>query len=98
MAHIRMEPEDRKNQILDAALNLAAGKGGIQKATRAAVARDAGVSVGLITKYFGDKPALQAAIVQRAVTAKNLRIIKEAIALELPIVAPRQLLRDAKAS
>lgn len=96
MAHVRMEPDARKNLILDAAIKVAAGKGGIKKATRTAIAAKAGVSVGLVSMYFGNKNELRDALVAHAVTVKNVPIVKDAIALGIKFDAPRQLMRDAQ--
>jgi AcrR family transcriptional regulator len=98
MAHVRMQPDARKQLILDAAIQIASGKGGIKKATRIAIADKAGVSVGLVSLYFGDRITLRAALVAEAVRVKHIRIIKEALELDLSVIAPRQLLRDAKAA
>lgn len=92
-----MEPDARKQLILDVAFKIASGKGGIKKATRSAIAEKAGVSNGLVTIYFGGKDTLRAAIVDYAVKQKHVGIVSEAMALGINVDAPRSMLRMAKA-
>lgn len=96
MAHVRMEVDARKRLILEAAFKIASGKEGLKKTTRSAIAVKAGVSVGLVSMYFGGKDDLRKAVVAYAVTKKHVGVVKEALALGLPVDAPRQLLRDAR--
>ncbi len=64
----RLSPERRQEQLLDAALTLAAG-GDITALSVEDIAREAGVSVGLLYHYFPNKQALVTAAVRRAATA-----------------------------
>jgi len=64
----RLSPELRREQLLDAALALAAG-GDIAAISVGEVAAHAGVSEGLLYHYFPTKQALVAAAVRRAADA-----------------------------
>jgi AcrR family transcriptional regulator len=61
----RMAPVDRREQLLQAALRIAA-RGGITTVSLADVTAEAGVSVGLLYHYFSTKEDLLAAAVDRA--------------------------------
>ena len=50
---MRLHPDNRKEQIIDAAVKVAGQPGGWAKLTREAVAREAQCAEGLISKYFG---------------------------------------------
>lgn len=96
MAHVRMEPDARKELIMAAAMKVAARKGGIKKATRTAIASEGKFSVGLINVYFGNRAELRQAIVEHAVASKHVGIVRDALNMGMKFNAPRQLLRDAK--
>jgi AcrR family transcriptional regulator len=64
----RLAPERRTEQLLDAALTLAAG-GDLAALSVEDIAREAGVSVGLLYHYFPTKQALVTAAVRRAAAA-----------------------------
>lgn len=78
MAHVRMEPADRKKLILDAAFKVAK-RDGFKKATRTAIAAEAGVTPGLIGIYFNGRDVLRNAILDVAIGAKDKKIIREAL-------------------
>jgi len=61
---IRLEPSERRRQIVDAAMPLFA-RHGFSGTTTKQVAEAAGVSEGLLFKYFASKTALYAAIVDQ---------------------------------
>lgn len=97
MPHERMNPDVRKELILDHALKIASGKGGLKKATRTAIAAKAGVSMGLVSLYFGSKEELRDAVIGHAVKHKNVDVLREAMDLGIKIpYAPRSMLRAAK--
>lgn len=54
--------DDRRRQLLDAAAGLA-GRGGVDRLTIVAVAKEAGVSRQLVYEHFRDAPGLAAALV-----------------------------------
>ncbi|WP_175108180.1 TetR/AcrR family transcriptional regulator [Pararobbsia alpina] len=69
-----MNPEDRKAQILEAALKVAREIGDY-KVTRELVAKEAGVAPGLVSRYFSDMATLQDEIVIQAAKNRDIRII-----------------------
>lgn len=81
--------EDRREQILDAALRVFAQKG-VTRATNQDIAREAGITSGLIYHYFQNKGALLTAILEeRAPPSQLIRSIPPQ-ALTLP---PESFLR-----
>ncbi len=63
MARTPKVVEDRKEQIIDAAMRVFAQKG-FARATNKDVAREAGITAGLIYHYFENKEALLTAIIE----------------------------------
>ncbi len=63
MARTPKVVEDRREQIIDAALRVFAGKG-FTKATNKDIAREAGITPGLIYYYFESKEALFNALIE----------------------------------
>ncbi len=80
MTKRRMPPNDRKYEILTAALAVAARPGGWSKLTRAAVAKEAGCAEGLPSKYFGTMVSFRRAIMRAAIVAENLAVIAQGLA------------------
>lgn len=76
----RLRPADRKQQILNAAIKVAAKPGGYSKLTRAAVAECVGCSEGLISKYFGTMISFKRAIMRAAIVAEELGVIAQGLA------------------
>lgn len=76
----RLHPDDRKEQILIAALKVASRPGGYAKLTRAVVAECAGCSEGLVSKYFGTMVRLKRAIMRAAIKDGNLPILAQGLA------------------
>jgi AcrR family transcriptional regulator len=76
----REKPEDRHQLILDAAVIVAA-RDGLSKMKREAVAEQAGVSSGLINRYFHTMPQLTRAVVRAAIFTEppNLAIVADAL-------------------
>lgn len=64
----RLGPDERREQLLDAALALAAG-GDVASVSVQRLARTAGVSQGLLYHYFPTKASLVAAAIRRAADA-----------------------------
>lgn len=94
MAHIRMDPEARKKLILDAAFKVAK-RDGVKKATRTAIAEEAGVTAGLVGVYFKGRDTLRAAILQAAVDAKHKKVVRDALDLGVTGVRIPKELRAA---
>lgn len=80
MAHVRMDPAERKKLILDAAVKLAK-KEGFKKATRTAIAAAAGVTPGLVGAYFGKRGELRTAIFKEAVAQGHVKLIRDGLDL-----------------
>lgn len=70
MANERMTADDRTAQLVQAGYFIAKTKG-IRKVTRAAVARETGVSDGLINRYLDGREGLRAAVLDRAIELKD---------------------------
>lgn len=75
----RANPELRKGSILDAAVDLSCTHG-YTNISRQQVADRAGVSTGLVTKYFGTMQQLRRAIIRAAITREIPEIIAQGLA------------------
>lgn len=80
MTKKRLQPDDRKEQILSAAIKVAAKPGGWGKLTRDAVAREAQCAEGLVSKYFGTMVAFRRSIMRAAIVAENLAVVAQGLA------------------
>ena len=78
MAHVRMAPEDRKAQILEVAYKLTR-KIGFKKATRTAIAAEAGVTPGLVGVYYPGRTTLRNAILQAAIAHADKKTVRNAL-------------------
>ena len=58
------QPRDKQEQILDAVIAVL-GQGGVAAVSMRAVAKEAGVALGLMNYYFDDKTSLVAAALNR---------------------------------
>ena len=81
MSKLRQRPDDRKYQILNAAIAIASQSGGFSKLTREAVAKEAKCAEGLISKYFGTMVNFKRTIVRTAILTNNLSIIAQGLAV-----------------
>ena len=79
MTKKRLQPDDRKQQILTAAIRVAARPGGWAKLTRDAVAREAGCAEGLPSKYFGTMVSFRRSIMREAIRLAELEKAPPAI-------------------
>lgn len=75
----RANPELRKDHILNVAVSMAMVSG-YNKITRDKIAEGAGVSMGLVTRYFGTMGQLKTAIMRRAVKQGIAEIIAQGLA------------------
>lgn len=75
----RVDPELRKDHILNAAIEVAKNTP-FNKMSRIQVAEEAGVSEGLVSKHFGTMEQLRGDVVRRAIKNEVLVIIAHAIA------------------
>jgi len=81
---MRLKPQDRKNEILTAAIKVAGQPGGWSTLTRDAVAKEARCAVGLVSRYFGTMVCFKRAIMRKAVTDRDLAIIAQGLATRDP--------------
>src|SRR5947208_5050410 len=88
MARTPKVVEDRREQILEAALGVFAEKG-FARATNKDIAREAGITPGLIYHYFESKEALLQAIVE---TRSPVRLIRS-LSPQMFDLPPEMLLR-----
>ena len=77
---MRKKPDDRKLEILNAAIKVAGRPGGWAKLTREAVAREAQCADGLISKYFGTMVTFRRTIMRHAIKAANLSVVAQGLA------------------
>lgn len=98
MRYKRLNPKVRKKEILAAGVKLAEA-GGYATLTRQQVAREAGTSPPLITRYFSTMEGMRAAIMQEAVRLPALRTVAQGLACGCPIAkaAPEKVRADALA-
>lgn len=97
MAHVRMDPNDRKRQLLEAALVLMELYGP-KGCTRVAVAAETGTTDGLVNRYFGTRKGLHAEVIAEAGARKNLKALAQVTAAGYEVTGlPRQTERDMKA-
>lgn len=80
MTKKRLQPDARKDQILQAAIKVAARPGGWGKLTRDAVAKEADCAEGLPSKYFGTMLNFKRAIMRAAIQDRNLSVIAQGLA------------------
>lgn len=74
----RLQPDDRKAQILDGAIELARTKG-LGHITREAIAQRVGVSPALVSLYFGTMTELRRSIMRAAIKREVLEIVAEGL-------------------
>jgi len=84
MTKKRQAPNDRKYQILTAAIAVAERPGGFSKITREVIAKEVGCAEALISRYFGTMPAFRRTIMRAAILSENLYIIAQGIAISDP--------------
>jgi hypothetical protein len=75
----RVNPDLRKDQILKIAIAVAR-KYGCHKTTRDEIAHRAGVSMGLVSHYFGTMKKLRRTIMRAAIVNEELEIIAKGLA------------------
>src|SRR5579859_6622086 len=91
MARTPKVVEDRRDQIIDAAMRVFAQKG-FAKATNKDVAREAGITPGLIYYYFESKEALLTAIIENRSPLHVLTTLPEELMMQPPDVFLRSLI------
>lgn len=76
----RLSPSQRRESILDAALHLSKTEG-YNRIRREEVASEAGVSMALITHYFGTMNKFRRAIMRAAITREVLEVVGQGLAI-----------------
>ena len=79
----RMEPDSRRAAILQAAITLSV-RDGYLCLNRESAAAEAGVSPGLVSRYYYSTVLLRSAVMQAAVDQRLLSVIAEGIATRVP--------------
>lgn len=80
MSRKRLKPDDRKGQILQAAIQVASAPGGWSRLTREAVAREASCAEGLVSNYFGTMICFRRTIMRAAIANEVLPVIAQGLA------------------
>ena len=98
MSTPKMKPDDRADEILTAALDVAANEG-VRGLTRDAIARMAGISPALVSARMGTMAELRRKVFRAAVDRRRLAIIAEGLSLGVTACkkAPDELKRAALA-
>lgn len=93
------EVEQRKEQILTAALGMTRTHG-YRGVTRDAVAQKAGVSAGMVNRYFGTMADLMEQVMREAVEQRLLPVVAQGLAHNNPVAmgAPAEVQAAAMAS
>lgn len=76
-------PDERKQEVMDAALALAR-ESHYSLVTREAVAERAGCATGTVSRLYGTMPQFRRAIMSAAVARLDLRVIAQGIAAREP--------------
>lgn len=77
----RLKPDDRKLQILRAALVVASKDGGLSTLSRQSVAAEAGCAESLVSRYFGTMIEFKRTIMRAAVHNQILPVIAQGLAM-----------------
>lgn len=95
----KLKPNDRRAQILEIALKLAA-LNGYQQVTRDAVGQAIGIAPSLISHLFGTMPDFRRDIMRAAVRGRNLAVVAQGLAAGDAHArkAPQDLIDQALAS
>lgn len=75
----RLQPDERRAAILQAAVDLAV-RDGYRALTRDDVAKEAGTSTGLVSRYFLHMDLLRREVLDAAVGQRHVRLVAEGIA------------------
>lgn len=80
----RKLPDDRKNELLSEAIELSK-EIGYSHITRDGIAERAGVSYGLVTRYFQSMDNLKRLVLKQAIHDEILEIIAQGLVLKDPL-------------
>ena len=81
----RKQPNERKNELLSEAIKLAK-EVGYSHITRDGVAERAGVSYGLVTRYFQSIDNLKCLVLKKAIQDEVLEIIAQGLVRKDPLL------------
>lgn len=85
MTRQRLDPEQRRAAILNAAIQIAAQPGGWAKLTREAIARVAKCSEALPSRYFGTMSDIRSEVMGEAINRRELPVIAQGLACGHPV-------------
>lgn len=96
---VRMNPDERRAEVLAAALRTAAALG-LSRMTREDIAKAAGCTPGLVSARLGTMKRVRDEVMRLAVRQEVLPVVAEGIALRHPhaLKAPTDLQKRAAAS
>lgn len=96
MSRTRLKPADRKADILDAAVSLAA-KHGYANVTRDQIGHELGCAPSLVSHYFPTMQQLRRAIISAAIARRVLVVLAQGIVAREPkaLAAPAELKTEA---
>lgn len=77
----RLKPDDRKVQILRAALIVASEEGGYSGLSRQAVAAKAGCAESLVSRYFGTMVEFKRTVMRAAIQHEILPVIAQGLGM-----------------
>jgi len=80
----RKEPSERKQELLEVAIQLAKEEG-YSHITRNEIARRAGVAYGLVTSYFKSIENLKRLVIKEAIRLEIVQIVAQALARKEPL-------------
>lgn len=98
MTRIRMDPQTRQKELLEAGYKLASDAG-LRAVTRVTVASVTHTTPGLVNRYFGSRNGLREAVYHMAISKKNAAIVAEALEMDIfdDVHIPKTLLKAAHA-
>lgn len=78
MTRERKSPEARQDEIMRAAVKLAVAEG-VEKLTRRAVAKEVGVTDGLVSRYLGNRDVMRAKVLQQCAAQGRKTVVRNAV-------------------
>ena len=93
----RLSARDRRDELLNAALIVAARPGGWAALTRASVAKEAQCSDALVSAHFGTMIEFRRSVMRAAIKRRALSVIAQGVASadRTALHAPPELKREA---
>lgn len=78
MTQVRKAPDERAEEIMRAAVKLAVA-GGVEKLTRRAVAKEVGVTDGLVSRYLGNRDQMRANVLKECAAKGRKTVVRAAV-------------------